>query len=275
VVAMLDDLEINPEPRTLNPETSSRIGNIMIEENKTKVILNANLTPPQFSGENGKDKVADWIYRMDLYFQSQPFTDRQKVYLASCLLSGAAFTWWRFCQDRATVEEKAAITWEVMKRELKKNFQDPNELLRARRELHLLKQKGSVLSYIIEFRNLCLKINGISEDEMYYKFIFGLKDKIQEEMLKRLPDSLEEVFIMAENMDRLGQNWYLNAERARSSWVDYNSKKSTYEPMEIDKVELKKLTDQERGCFMREGRCFKCREVGHISRECPGKDQRQ
>ena len=226
-----------------------------MEENKIKLMLNTNLTPPQFSGENGKENIVDWIYRVDLYFQSQPFTDRQKVYVASCLLSGAAFTWWRFCQERATMEEKDAVTWEVMKEALKKNFQDPNELLRARRELHFLKQNNSVLDYIIEFRNLCLKINNISEDEMYYKFIFGLKDEIQEELLKRMPSNLEEAFIMAENLDRAKQNWHLNTEKIGRLVNNYSLNKPTYEPMEIDKIELKKLTDKERSHFIREGRC--------------------
>ena len=33
-----------------------------MEENKTKLMLNTNLTPPQFSGENGKENIVDWIY---------------------------------------------------------------------------------------------------------------------------------------------------------------------------------------------------------------------
>jgi len=105
------------------------------------------------------------------------------------------------------------------------------------------------------------------------KFIFGLKDEIQEELLKRMPSSLEEAFIISENLDRAKQNWYLNTKRIGSLLGDYSLNKPTYEPMEIDKIELKKLTDKEKSHFIREGRCFKCRKVGHISRECPGKKQ--
>ena len=32
---------------------------------------------------------------------------------------------------------------------------------------------------------------------------------------------------------------------------------------------LKKLTDAERQVLMREGKCFRCRLRGHMSRECP------
>ena len=32
---------------------------------------------------------------------------------------------------------------------------------------------------------------------------------------------------------------------------------------------LKKLTDAERDQLRREGKCFRCRQVGHISSQCP------
>ena len=38
--------------------------------------------------------------------------------------------------------------------------------------------------------------------------------------------------------------------------------------MEVDFVKLKKLTSQERAKCMREGRCFKCRKVGHNAKTC-------
>jgi len=88
-----------------------------------------------------------------------------------------------------------------------------------------------------------------------------------------MPSNLEEAFIMAENLDRAKQNWHLNTKKTGTLLSNYGLNESTYEPMEIDKIELKKLTDKERSHFLREGRCFKCRKVGHISRECPGKKQ--
>ena len=40
-------------------------------------------------------------------------------------------------------------------------------------------------------------------------------------------------------------------------------------PMEIGNVQLKKLTQEERDRCMKEGRCLRCREKGHIAKNCP------
>src|SRR5271170_1537703 len=38
--------------------------------------------------------------------------------------------------------------------------------------------------------------------------------------------------------------------------------------IEADAVRFKKLTPQERNRYMREGRCFRCRQTRHMSRNC-------
>ena len=37
---------------------------------------------------------------------------------------------------------------------------------------------------------------------------------------------------------------------------------------------FKKLTDEERVQFRKEGKCFRCRQKGHMARECPGRAPR-
>jgi hypothetical protein len=56
-------------------------------------------------------------------------------------------------------------------------------------------------------------------------------------------------------------------------WTPSNYQNNTYmgEPMDVDamKTRFKKLTDKERQEYMREGKCFRCRQKGHMSRNCP------
>ena len=53
-----------------------------------------------------------------------------------------------------------------------------------------------------------------------------------------------------------------------------NSYQKTKDPnaMEVDattSVPFRKLTEEERKQYMKEGRCFRCRQQGHMVRECP------
>jgi hypothetical protein len=43
--------------------------------------------------------------------------------------------------------------------------------------------------------------------------------------------------------------------------------------MEVDNTRLTPLTDEERKKLSQEGRCFRCRQQGHMSRDCPKKGQ--
>ena len=43
--------------------------------------------------------------------------------------------------------------------------------------------------------------------------------------------------------------------------------------MEVDNVKLNSLLAEDRQKLMSEGRCFRCRQTGHMSKNCPKKKQ--
>src|SRR6266699_4918800 len=45
--------------------------------------------------------------------------------------------------------------------------------------------------------------------------------------------------------------------------------------MDVDSVQLKPLSNEERQTLSKEGRCFRCRQKGHMSRNCPQGGQKQ
>ena len=51
------------------------------------------------------------------------------------------------------------------------------------------------------------------------------------------------------------------------------NKKKDPDAMDIDNVCLNPLTDEERKWFMEEGRCFWCRQHGHMSKACPKRNE--
>jgi len=46
-------------------------------------------------------------------------------------------------------------------------------------------------------------------------------------------------------------------------------------PMEIDSIQRRNMTTEEKEKCRREGRCFHCQEIGHLSRTCPNKNYRR
>ena len=40
-------------------------------------------------------------------------------------------------------------------------------------------------------------------------------------------------------------------------------------------MDIDRLTTEERTTLMKEGKCFKCRKQGHLSRDCPTRNQAQ
>ena len=41
--------------------------------------------------------------------------------------------------------------------------------------------------------------------------------------------------------------------------------------MEVDAIKTGRLSDEERAKLLKEGRCFRCKKMGHMSRNCPDK----
>ena len=41
--------------------------------------------------------------------------------------------------------------------------------------------------------------------------------------------------------------------------------------MEVDAIKTGRLSDEEKAKLLKEGRCFRCKKMGHLSRNCPDK----
>ena len=175
-----------------------------------------------------------------------------------------------------------------------KNFCPFNIKERAHRDISRLYQKpgkdkdgtpnNGFQDYISEFQNLVTKAKFKDKLTACTLFSAGLDQQISTMILSMatLPDTLEEWLDKAKVFH--GHKLRINDFRGGIGNHPYifhfhqtSSPCTSYDPntMEVNFVELKKLTPQEWAKCMREGHCFKYRKIGHNARNCRSSGQPQ
>lgn len=239
------------------------------------------------------ENVRQWIFSVNLWLTAGHVTsDIERITLAVSLLRDAALVWWRSIHDLAEVP----TTWEEFQSAIITAFEPINPAESARDRLATLHQSGSVRTYAFLFRSISMSIPGITDDEKKDRFIRGLKPLTMKEVKLRCPETFEEAVRMAVRFDSLFwrnpgyqvKNGNANPHHEpmdlgaiaststepplaiRSTVNAINSRPSYRDVANGNSVPRRtKLTDDERAKLRREGKCFKCRQSGHLARECP------
>lgn len=244
-------------------------------------------TPTTYSGERNED-VDLWIWLVDKWLVAGRVTPEiEKLTLATSLLRGAALAWWRH-RER---ELGYPIDWTSFQVELRNNFQTINPLEVYRAQVLDLRQTTNVIDYATTFRNIALNIPSMTDEEKKFMFIHGLKSRTQEEVRMHNPDTFEAAVRLAARFDMVyrpqpSQDYQEGYPAPTHPAVQPGINGPA--PMEIDGVlaaitkvlrQLKgdrysadprpKLTSEIRQQLMEEGRCWKCRQKGHVVGDCP------
>ena len=66
-------------------------------------------------------------------------------------------------------------TWELLKAELKKQFYPVDIGHDTKKRMKELKHDGPIQEYVKEFSNLMLQISNMSDDDLFFNFMDGLK----------------------------------------------------------------------------------------------------
>jgi hypothetical protein len=146
-----------------------------------------------------------------------------------------------------------------------KRFDTLNKVKIARDKLAKWKQIKDVPSFNDDFQRIILDIPNISVEEQIDRYTRGLKAYIWKELCTKEYSTLNDAMRDAERVEsahkRLGKNPRQESRNPR------NTQEPT--PMDIGAIELKKLTPAERKQCIKEGRCFRCRQKGHMASKCP------
>jgi hypothetical protein len=256
----------------------------------TKTLEKIKLNPPTpFTG-----KRTDFILFMQdvyVYLKVNKATydnDDKKISFILSYLTGEDAAVWKqqFIQMKIEESEEAKTdepnwgTYKEFIEALKKTFQlydKPGKALEEMKKLHL--GDGSITEHNSRFRLLVSQI-GMKDSP-------ALTDLYQE----TLPWGLQSPIIRSEHPPKTLEEWYTKATnfyvghqkaqrlfKKRDKPMNNNAppvqKKFSFpEKKDPNAMDIDRMSIEERTCLMKEGKCFRCKLFGHLSRDCPNKGQ--
>lgn len=227
--------------------------------------------PTPFDGRS-RIKIEAWVNRMEAYVAAEP--PERAFTIAVSYLEGDAYTWWDSYKKTQPI-----TSWQELRTALLARFSPLNKTLAARDKLSKWRQLKDVATYNSDFLQILLDIPDITEAEKLDRYCRGLKTYIWESLCTKEYQKVESVMTDALKVEaakkgsRVTNNTNTRPGPARPGSTQASS--GGIEPMELGSTSLVKLTPEERERCFREGRCLRCREKGHLAKECPkGKGQK-
>ena len=159
-------------------------------------------------------------------------------------------------------------TWPLLKEALIRRFESLNRVKIARDELAKWKQIKDAASFNQDFQKILLDIPSMTIEEQVDRYARGLKPFIWRELCTREYNNLTDLMRDAERVESFRRSGRIPPRNITGDRLK-PSKSNEPVPMEIGNVTLKKLCPAERDMCRKEGRCFRCREKGHMANKCP------
>ncbi|GJW77015.1 putative reverse transcriptase domain-containing protein [Tanacetum coccineum] len=251
--------------------------------------------PLNFKGTEGVVGLIRWFEKMETVFHISNCPEKSQVKYATCTLLDSALTWWNSHKRTIGTEAAFAMSWGELMKLMTEVYCPRNEIQKMETELWNLTVKNNDLTaYTQRFQELtmmCTKMVPEEEDRVE-KFIGGLPDNIQGNVIAAEPTRLQDAVQIAnnlmdkklkgyavknaENKRRLNNNYGNNrgqqppfkrqntgGQNVARAYVAGNNEKKEYEgtlPF-CNKCKLHHVGP----CTIR---CGKCNKIGHLTRNC-------
>ncbi|GJT35418.1 putative reverse transcriptase domain-containing protein [Tanacetum coccineum] len=144
-----------------------------------------------------------WSEKMKTVFHISNCKEKYQVKYATCTLLDSALTWWN--SHKRTIETDAAyaLSWREMMKLMTEVYCPRNEIQKIENELWNLSVKNNdIVNYTQRFQELtmmCTKMVPEEEDRVE-KFIGGLPDNIQGNVIAAEPTRLQDAVRIANNL---------------------------------------------------------------------------
>jgi len=214
--------------------------------------------PSLFSGKSGT--IEAWCSHMDAYVSGSEPDEACRI--ACTYLDGEAFTWWQSYSAATSVPD-----WDTLRTCLIRRFNPLNKVQAARNKLHSWRQLKDVGSFNKTFLSIVMDIPDITESEKIDRYSHGLKRAIWEPLCIRTYDNLESLMTDALRIEAAKAGTFRSPGGSASHTAALAD--SGVAPMDLSTIKVSKLTPEERQRCMREGLCLRCREKGHLAKDCP------
>ena len=203
--------------------------------------------PPAFHGE--ADLFREWVFSMDLAIKAIGFaTKEEEVTYVSSFLVGNARLW--LISNMEAGEHY--INWPTLRDALGSVYGPHFSNEQNRLNLVSARQKDTVASFITDFNRLSLQVPELDEHSRALLFVNGLGGHLRREVLKEHPTTLSKAIQTA--LTVTAENRHQPDGIAAGS---PNIRRPT------------RLSSEDRNRLMSAGRCFACRQQGHLARDCP------
>jgi len=231
--------------------------------------------PEPFDGD--RSKYRSFMISTSLYLATVPnLSDGERIaFVLSYLTTGHALMW----RDRFVEQDMKKVTvFEDFNNLLDLTFKDTNAEAKAALKLRQLKQKTKTCDeYTAEFKALAAEAGIVGDTSLIQFYQDGLNSPLLDRCWGIIPTplTLEGWISNASQLDlayrhRQAQKQGITSTFRRPSNRDSNA--MDVDRKKSDGIRLRKLTPDERKKMIEEGRCFACREKGHLSSQCPKKE---
>ncbi|GJU45351.1 putative reverse transcriptase domain-containing protein [Tanacetum coccineum] len=223
-----------------------------------------------------------WSEKMETVFHISNCPEKYQVKYATCTLLDSALTWWNSHKRTIRTDAAYALSWRELMKLMTEVYCSRNKIQRMETELWNLSVKNNdIANYTRRFQELtmmCTKMVPEEEDRVE-KFIGGLPDNIQGNVITAEPTRLQNDVRIANNlMDQKLKGYDVrNAENKRRLDNNYGNNRGQQPPPPSQMIEYwriecyqfhyfhpERLNGKSEGCDL-----FECGAQGHYRKDCP------